>query len=57
MFVRSYTAGSPLAAIIPTAPEEAYEKLVSEVERDLDPYIEQNSLSFPIEAHLVVCCA
>jgi ubiquinone/menaquinone biosynthesis C-methylase UbiE len=57
MFVRSYTGGSPLAAIIATAPDQAYEKLVSEVERDLDSRIEQNSLCFPIEAHLVVCRA
>jgi ubiquinone/menaquinone biosynthesis C-methylase UbiE len=57
IFVRSYIGGSPLGAIIATAPEEAYEKLVSEVERDLESYIEQNSLSFPIEAHLVVCRA
>jgi ubiquinone/menaquinone biosynthesis C-methylase UbiE len=53
-FVRSYTEGSPLAAIIATAPEQAYEKLVSEVQRDLDSCIEQNSLRFPIEAHLAV---
>jgi ubiquinone/menaquinone biosynthesis C-methylase UbiE len=55
MFVRSYAGGSPLAAIIATAPEHAYEKLVSEVKRELDSYIEQNSLCFPIEAHLAVC--
>jgi hypothetical protein len=54
---RQLLGGSPLAAVIATAPEEAYEKLVSEVEHDLESYIEKNSLSFPIEAHLVVCRA
>jgi ubiquinone/menaquinone biosynthesis C-methylase UbiE len=57
MFVGSYIGGSPLAAIVATAPEQAYEKLVSEVERGLDLCIEQNSLCFPIEAHLAVCRA
>jgi hypothetical protein len=28
---------------------------VSEVERGLDSCIEQNSLCFPIEAHLAIC--
>src|SRR5919198_1397469 len=51
MLVRSYIGGSPLAAIVATAPTPAYEKLVSEVERTLDPLIEQGSLCFPIEAH------
>jgi hypothetical protein len=55
MFVGSYIGGSPLAAIVTTAPAQAYEKLVSEVERALDPVIEQNSLCFPIEAHLALC--
>jgi hypothetical protein len=57
MFVRSYTGGSPLAAVVATAPEGGYEKLVSEVERHLDSWIERNSLCFPIEAHLAVCRA
>jgi ubiquinone/menaquinone biosynthesis C-methylase UbiE len=57
MFVGSYIGGSPLAAIVAPAPEQAYEKLVSEVERGLDSCIEQNSLCFPIEAHLAVCRA
>jgi ubiquinone/menaquinone biosynthesis C-methylase UbiE len=56
-FVRSYTRGSPLAAIVATVPAPAYEKLVSEVERALDPHIEQGELRFPIEAHLAVCRA
>jgi hypothetical protein len=55
MFVRSYIGGSPLAAIVATAPAPAYEKLVSEVERALDPLIEQGLLCFPIEAHLALC--
>ena len=46
MFVGSYIGGSPLAAIVATAPEQAYEKLVSEVERALESWIEQNSLCF-----------
>jgi ubiquinone/menaquinone biosynthesis C-methylase UbiE len=57
MFIGSYIGGSPLAAIVATAPAPAYEKLVSEVERGLDSCIEQNSLFFPIEAHLAVCRA
>jgi hypothetical protein len=57
MFVGSYIGGSPLAAIVAAAPEQAYEALASEVERALDSCIEQNSLCFPIEAHLAVCRA
>jgi ubiquinone/menaquinone biosynthesis C-methylase UbiE len=57
MFVRGYIGGSPLAGIIATAPNQAYEELVREVEHDLDPYIEPDSLCFPIEAHLAVCRA
>jgi ubiquinone/menaquinone biosynthesis C-methylase UbiE len=54
MFVGSYIGGSPLAAIVARAPEQAYEELVSEVERGLGASIE---LSFPIESHLAVCRA
>jgi ubiquinone/menaquinone biosynthesis C-methylase UbiE len=57
MFIRSYIGGSPLAGIVATAPEQAYEELVSEVEHDLDAYMEHDSLCFPIEAHLAVCRA
>jgi hypothetical protein len=57
MFVRSDIGGSPLAAIVATALAPAYEKLVSEVERALDPLIEQGSLCLPIEAHLAHCRA
>jgi ubiquinone/menaquinone biosynthesis C-methylase UbiE len=57
MFVRSYVGGSPLAAIVAAAPASAYEKLVEEVERALDPLIERGSLCFPIEAHLALCRA
>jgi ubiquinone/menaquinone biosynthesis C-methylase UbiE len=57
MFVRSYSGGSPLAAIVADTPAPAYEKLVEEVERALDPLIEQGSLCFPIEAHLALCRA
>jgi ubiquinone/menaquinone biosynthesis C-methylase UbiE len=59
MFVRSYVGGSPLASMVAAAPAAAYEKLVREVERALDPLIEQGSrsLSFRIEAHLARCRA
>jgi hypothetical protein len=57
MFVGNYIGGSPLAAIVATAPGKAYEELVSELERALDPLCEQGSLHFPIEAHLAVCRA
>jgi ubiquinone/menaquinone biosynthesis C-methylase UbiE len=57
MFVGSYVGGSPLAAIVASAPARAYEKLVSEVNCALDPLIERGSLCFPIEAHLAVCRA
>jgi hypothetical protein len=57
MFVGSYVGGSPLAAIVATAPAPAYDELVSEVERALDPVIEQGALCFPIEAHLAICRA
>jgi ubiquinone/menaquinone biosynthesis C-methylase UbiE len=57
MFVRSYIGGSPLAAIVADAPAPACEELVEEVERALDPLIEQGSLCFPIEAHLALCRA
>jgi SAM-dependent methyltransferase len=56
-FVRIQTEASPLAAIVTTAPKEAYEQLVTEVERDLDSPTEQGSVCFPIEAHLAVCRA
>jgi hypothetical protein len=54
MFVRSYTGGSPLAAIVATAPPPAYERLVSEVEYALSPLTDQGTLCFPIEAHLAL---
>jgi hypothetical protein len=57
MFVRSYIGASPLAEMVAAAPGPAYEKLVREVDRALDPLIEQGSLCFPIEAHLAVCRA
>ena len=57
MFVRSYIAGSPLADIVASAREHAYEALVSQVAHDLESYIEHDSLRFPIEAHLAVCHA
>jgi hypothetical protein len=53
-FVDSYIAGSPLAPIVAAAPTPAYEKLVREVERALDPLMEQGWLSFAIEAHLAL---
>jgi SAM-dependent methyltransferase len=56
-FVRSQVGGSPLAAAVTAAPAAAYEELVREVERALDPLIEQGSLCFPIEAHLALCHA
>jgi ubiquinone/menaquinone biosynthesis C-methylase UbiE len=52
MLVGSYVGGSPIAAIVATAPAPAYDELVSEVERALDPITQQGSLRFPIEAHL-----
>jgi hypothetical protein len=55
--VRSYTAGSLLAAIVAAAPDPAYRDLVREVERALGPLIEHGSLRFPIEAHLALCHA
>jgi hypothetical protein len=57
MFVGNYIGGSPLAAIVATAPGKAYEKLVSELERVLDPLTEEGSVRFPIEADLAVCRA
>jgi ubiquinone/menaquinone biosynthesis C-methylase UbiE len=57
MFVGSYIGGSPLAAIVAAAPEQAYEQLVREVERALDPLTQRGSLRFPIEAHLALCRA
>jgi SAM-dependent methyltransferase len=56
-FVSGYVGGSPLAALVAAAPASAYEELVREVERALDPFVEQGSVSFPIEAHLAVCRA
>jgi hypothetical protein len=56
-FVGSYIGGSPLAAMVAMAPAPAYEKLVSEVERGLGPFIAQGELCFPIEAHLALCHA
>jgi ubiquinone/menaquinone biosynthesis C-methylase UbiE len=56
-FVRGYIGGSPLAALVAASPAPAYEELVREVERSLDPLVEQGSLSFPIEAHLALCRA
>jgi ubiquinone/menaquinone biosynthesis C-methylase UbiE len=56
-FVSSYIGGSPLAAIVATAPAAAYEGLIGEVERALGPYIAEGALCFPIEAHLALCRA
>jgi ubiquinone/menaquinone biosynthesis C-methylase UbiE len=56
-FIRGYIGGSPLAAFVAAAPAPAYEELVREVKRALDPLIEQESLCFPIEAHLALCRA
>jgi SAM-dependent methyltransferase len=53
-FVRSYIGGSPLAATVAAAPAPAYDELVVEVERALDPLLEHGSLCFPIEAHLAL---
>jgi hypothetical protein len=57
MFVRGYIGGSPLAALVAAAPAPAHERLEREVERALDPLVEQGSLCFPIEAHLAACRA
>jgi hypothetical protein len=57
MFVGGYVGGSPLAAMVATATEQAYEQLVSEAEHALAPLVEHGSLCFPIEAHLAVCRA
>jgi ubiquinone/menaquinone biosynthesis C-methylase UbiE len=57
MFVGSYTGGSPLAPMVVAAPAPAYDELVREVERALDPFIERGSLCFPVEAHLALCRA
>ena len=54
MFVRSYIGGSPLAAIVAGAPAPAYDTLMGEVVRALEPFSEQGSLCFPIEAHLAL---
>jgi hypothetical protein len=56
-FVRSEVGSPLLAPIVAAAPARAYEELVREVERALDPLIEQGSLCFPIEAHLALCRA
>jgi SAM-dependent methyltransferase len=56
-FVHDYIGGSPLAALVAAAPAPAYDELVHEVERALDPFIEQGSMCFPIEAHLALCRA
>jgi ubiquinone/menaquinone biosynthesis C-methylase UbiE len=56
-FVGSYIGGSPLAAIVATAPAAAYEGLVGEVEHALGPFIAEGALCFPIEAHLALCRA
>ena len=52
VFLGSYIGGSPLAAIVATAPPQARDRLVREVERTLEPLSERGSLCFPIEAHL-----
>jgi SAM-dependent methyltransferase len=54
-FVHGYVGGSPLAALVTAAPAPAYEELAGEVERALDAFVEQDSLSFPIEAYLALC--
>jgi SAM-dependent methyltransferase len=56
-FVLGYIGGSPLAPLVSAAPALASEDLVREVERALDRFVEQSSLSFPIEAHLALCRA
>jgi SAM-dependent methyltransferase len=56
-FVGGYVGGSPLAAVVAAAPPSAYEELVREVKRVLNPFVERGSVSFPIEAHLALCRA
>ena len=56
-FVASYVHGSPLAAVVASAPATAYDALVREVERSLVAFIQDGSLCFPIEAHLARCRA
>ena len=50
MFVESYVSGSPLAAIVSSAPAAARQELLHDVERALGP----GSVCFPMEAHLAV---
>jgi hypothetical protein len=56
-FVRSQVGGSPLAPIVISAPADAREQLVREVERALDPHVDDGRLAFPIEAHVARCRA
>jgi SAM-dependent methyltransferase len=57
MFVHGYVGGSPLAGLVAASPPAAYDDLVREVEQGLAGFIAQGSLSFPIEAHLVLSVA
>jgi ubiquinone/menaquinone biosynthesis C-methylase UbiE len=53
-FVRSYLNGSPLAPLAAAAPSGVYDELVGELERALGAFGDEESLAFPIGAHLAV---
>jgi len=51
-FVQDYVAGSPLSGHVAKVSDEARAALISEVSDTLTPYLGQDGLTFPIEAHL-----
>jgi ubiquinone/menaquinone biosynthesis C-methylase UbiE len=51
-FVQDYVAGSPLAAHVAKAADEARAALIREVGDELKSYVARGTLAFPIEAHL-----
>ena len=51
-FVQDYVGGSPLSGHVAKVSDEARAALISEVSDALTPYLGQDGLTFPIEAHL-----
>lgn len=52
-FVSSYVAGSPLASHVSQASDAARQRLISDTNAALEPYVDSRGLSFPIAAHLL----
>jgi ubiquinone/menaquinone biosynthesis C-methylase UbiE len=56
-FVMQMLASSPAAAVVALATDDTRSALISQVRAKLQPYMKDNELAFPIEAHIVTAQA